>query len=116
MLFYNFLHEGLAVAFAIVAILIMGVGFATARAMNKTDSFVEQLGEADILNRMWFPLQDELTVVVETGRPRDGSDVGVVHRSGALQEGDPEDVLHGNAAIRQKSRACRLTRRERPGD
>ena len=66
-LFYNFLHEGLAVAFAIVAILIMGVGFATARAMNKTDSFVEQLGEADILNRMWFPLQDELTVVVETG-------------------------------------------------
>ena len=66
-LFYNFLHEGLAVAFAIVAILIMGVGFATARAMNKTDSFVEQLGEADILNRMWFPLQDELTVVVKTG-------------------------------------------------
>ena len=36
------------------------------RAFNKSDSFVEQLGEADILNRMWFPLQEELTDVVRT--------------------------------------------------
>ncbi len=66
-LLYNFLHEGLAILIAIIGILLLGVGFVIQRAFNKTDSFVEQYGEADILNRMWFPLQDELTDVVKTG-------------------------------------------------
>ena len=65
-LFYIYFHEGFAITIALIAIFLMGVGFLIQRAFHRTDSFVEQLGEADILNRMWFPLQEELTDVVRT--------------------------------------------------
>ena len=51
----------------IVAILIIGAGFVLQRALDKPDKFAQQLGQADVLNRMWFPLQDELTDVVKSG-------------------------------------------------
>ena len=49
----------------IFAILIMGAGLVLQRAFDKPDKFAQQLGQADILNRMWFPLQDELSDVVK---------------------------------------------------
>ena len=64
---YNTISEELAVILAFVTTVIIVAGLVLVRAFNKPDSFVEQLGEADILNRMWFPLQDELTDVVRTG-------------------------------------------------
>ena len=64
-LLYNYFHQGLAIIIALFSILVVGLGFVVERAFHKTDSFVEQYGEADILNRMWFPLQDELTDVVK---------------------------------------------------
>ena len=64
-LLYNYFHQGLAILIALVAILLLGVGFVVQRAYNKQDTLVEQYGGADILNRMWFPLQDELTDVVK---------------------------------------------------
>ena len=64
---YNTISEELAVILAFVTTVIIVAGLVLVRAFNKPDSFVEQLGEADILNRMWFPLQEELTDVVRTG-------------------------------------------------
>lgn len=63
-LLYNYFHQGLAIIIALFSILSIGAGFVVQRAYNKQDTLVEQYGEADILNRMWFPLQDELTDVV----------------------------------------------------
>ena len=57
----------MAVILGAVAIAILVAGLVIERAYHRPDRFVEQLGEADILNRMWFPLQDELTDVVRTG-------------------------------------------------
>ena len=67
MVVYNTISEELAVILAFVAIAILVAGLVIERAYHRPDRFVEQLGEADILNRMWFPLQDELTDVVRTG-------------------------------------------------
>ena len=64
---YNTISEELAVILAFVATVIIVAGLVIERAYHRPDRFVEQLGEADILNRMWFPLQDELTDVVRTG-------------------------------------------------
>ena len=73
-LFYNFYHAWLAIIMALFAILVVGLGFVVQRAFHKTDSFVEQYGGADILNRMWFPLQDELSDVVRSqGRVTEAS-------------------------------------------
>ena len=58
----------------IVAILVIGAGFVFQRALDKPDKFAQQLGQADVLNRMWFPLQDELTDVVRSeGRVTEAS-------------------------------------------
>ncbi len=64
---YNTISEELAVILAFLASVIIVAGLVIERAYHRPDRFVEQLGEADILNRMWFPLQDELTDVVKTG-------------------------------------------------
>ena len=64
---YNTISEELAVILAFLATVILVAGLVIERAYHRPDRFVEQLGEADILNRMWFPLQDELTDVVRTG-------------------------------------------------
>ena len=64
---YNTISEELAVILAFLATVIIVAGLVIERAYHRPDRFVEQLGEADILNRMWFPLQDELTDVVRTG-------------------------------------------------
>ena len=66
-LVYNTISEELAVILAFLATVIIVAGLVIERAYHRPDRFVEQLGEADILNRMWFPLQDELTDVVRTG-------------------------------------------------
>ena len=63
-LLYNYFHQGLAIIIALFSILLIGLGFVVQRAYNKQDTLVEQYGGADILNRMWFPIQDELTDVV----------------------------------------------------
>ena len=58
----------------IVAILIVGAGLVLQRALDKPEKFAQQLGQADVLNRMWFPLQDELTEVVRSeGRVTEAS-------------------------------------------
>ena len=57
----------MAVILGAVAIAILVAGLVIERAFHRPDRFVEQLGEADILNRMWFPLQEELTDVVRMG-------------------------------------------------
>ena len=62
---YNYFHQGLAIIIALFSIILIGVSFVVQRAYNKQDTLVEQYGGADILNRMWFPLQDELTDVVK---------------------------------------------------
>lgn len=73
-LLYNYFHQGLAIIIALFTIFLLGLGFVVQRAFHKTDSFVEQYGEADILNRMWFPLQDELSDVVRNrGRVTEAS-------------------------------------------
>ena len=64
---YNTISEELAVILAFLATVIIVAGLVIERAYHRPDRFVEQLGEADILNRMWFPLQEELTDVVRTG-------------------------------------------------
>ena len=64
---YNTISEEMAVILAFLATVIIVAGLVIERAYHRPDTFVEQLGEADILNRMWFPLQDELTDVVRTG-------------------------------------------------
>ena len=64
---YNTISEELAVILAFLATVILVAGLVIERAYHRPDRFVEQLGEADILNRMWFPLQEELTDVVRTG-------------------------------------------------
>ena len=64
---YNNISEELAVILAFLVTVIIVAGLVIERAYHRPDRFVEQLGEADILNRMWFPLQDELTDVVRTG-------------------------------------------------
>ena len=51
----------------IVAILVIGAGLVLQRALDKPDKFAQQHGQANVLNRMWFPLQDELTEVVRSG-------------------------------------------------
>ena len=66
-LIFNTISEVMAVILGAVAIAILVAGLVIERAYHRPDRFVEQLGEADILNRMWFPLQDELTDVVRTG-------------------------------------------------
>ena len=66
-LVYNFVSDGLAVSFATVAIIFTVAGLVIYKAFHRTDSFVEQYGEADILYRLWFPLQDELSDVLRTG-------------------------------------------------
>ena len=65
-LIFNTISEVMAVILGAVAIAILVAGVIE-RAYHRPDRFVEQLGEADILNRMWFPLQEELTDVVRTG-------------------------------------------------
>ena len=58
----------------IFAVLVIGVGVVVQRALDRPDTFSQQFGQADILNRMWFPLQDELTDVVRNqGRVTDAS-------------------------------------------
>ena len=64
---YNTISEEMAVILAFLATVIIVAGLVIERAYHRPDRFVEQLGEADILNRMWFPLQEELTDVVRTG-------------------------------------------------
>ena len=64
---FNTISEVMAVILALLATVIIVAGLVIERAYHRPDRFVEQLGEADILNRMWFPLQDELTDVVRTG-------------------------------------------------
>ena len=66
-LIFNTISEVMAVILGAIAIAILVAGLVIERAYHRPDRFVEQLGEADILNRMWFPLQDELTDVVRTG-------------------------------------------------
>ena len=66
-LIFNTISEVMAVILGAVAIAILVAGLVIERAFHRPDRFVEQLGEADILNRMWFPLQEELTDVVRTG-------------------------------------------------
>ena len=66
-LIFNTISEVMAVILGAVAIAILVAGLVIERAYHRPDRFVEQLGEADILNRMWFPLQEELTDVVRTG-------------------------------------------------
>ena len=52
----------LAIIFAAV---VISVGVTLQRILDRPDKFAQQYGGADILNRMWFPLQDELTDVVK---------------------------------------------------
>ena len=113
---YNTISEELAVILAFVTTVIIVAGLVLVRAFNKPDSFVEQLGEADILNRMWFPLQEELTDVVRTGGRVTESSSALDRRSEALEKGDPNFVLQGNGAVRQTARARRFVCRERLGD
>ena len=115
-LIFNTISEVMAVILGAVAIAILVAGLVIERAYHRPDRFVEQLGEADILNRMWFPLQDELTDRRENGRPRDGIFIGLDRRSEALEKGDPNFVLQGNGAVRQTARARRFVCRERLGD
>ncbi len=65
-LMYNLLSEVAAVIIAIFSIVFSIVTFVILRNVNKPEELVEQFGEADILNRMWYPIQDELTDVVNS--------------------------------------------------
>ena len=58
----------------IFATFVVGAGFVLQRQLDKPDKFAQQFGQADVLNRMWFPLQDELSVVVKAkGRVTEAS-------------------------------------------
>ena len=58
---------GHAVMLALFSIVLIVGGFLLVRALNKPEKFVEHFGEADVLNRMWYPVQDELMDVVNSG-------------------------------------------------
>ena len=64
---YGMGSEGLAVIFAVFSIIVIGAGLVIQRVYQRPDRFLKQFGRADILNRFWFPLQDELTAVVNAG-------------------------------------------------
>lgn len=64
---YVIFSEGHAVIFALFSIILIVGGFLLVRALNKPEEFVEHFGEADVLNRMWYPIQEELMDVVNSG-------------------------------------------------
>ena len=66
-LVYNLLSQVLAVYIGIFSIFGTVATFLLLRNINKPEEFVEHFGEADILNRLWYPIQDELMDVVNRG-------------------------------------------------
>ena len=51
----------------IFAALVVGTGFFLQRALDKPEGYAQDYGKADVLNRLWFPVQDELVEVVNVG-------------------------------------------------
>ena len=64
---YNFLSEAVAIFIAIFSIFFTIGTFLLLRNVNTPDEYVEHFGEADVLNRMWYPIQEELMDVVNGG-------------------------------------------------
>ncbi len=64
---HNFLSAAVAIYIAIFSIFFTIGTFLLLRSVNKPEEFVEHFGEADVLNRMWYPIQEELMDVVNGG-------------------------------------------------
>ena len=69
----------------VLAVILIGAFMAAQRILGASEVRLNKEDVGDLLNRMWIPVRDELSVVVRTGGRGDIGDIGVVRRSEPLQ-------------------------------